>query len=143
MSHLKMAKTFRTYIEHLGFLVWTCYCIFRNLIYIPTCNLLNWCINSTINCYLRLSITTLYKLGCIHNYNTWQKAVGGYYHYSISSEFGRKRLQYTCLKVWESIPTVEKECSLSQFKKHYKLRVLSCYGESDSQFNSRYVCSQS
>ena len=54
------------------------------------------------------------------------------YHYPISSEFGRKRLQYTCLKVWESIPTVEKEGSLSQFKKHFKLRVLSCYAVSVS-----------
>ena len=35
------------------------------------------------------------KLDCIYKYNTRQQSVVGYYHHSISSEFGRKRLQYT------------------------------------------------
>ena len=65
----------------------------------------------------------------VHKYNTRQKSKSGYFHQSFASEFGRKRLHHTCLKVWESIPLTLKDCSFLQFKKklwnHY-CKSLSC-----------------
>ena len=48
------------------------------------------------------------NLSVIHKYNTRQKAKSGYYHHSLNSQFGRKRLNHECLKLWESISSVEK-----------------------------------
>ena len=39
----------------------------------------------------------------IHKYNTKQKAKSGFYHYSFNSNFGRKRLNCKCLKLWDSM----------------------------------------
>ena len=57
----------------------------------------------------------------IHKYNTRQKAKSAYYHHSFHSEFGRKRLNQECLKLWESISLAEKECSSSKLKKCLKI----------------------
>ena len=57
----------------------------------------------------------------IHKYNTKQKAKSGYYHHSFNSELGRKRFSHECLKLWESISLVEKECFFSKFKKSLKV----------------------
>ena len=40
---------------------------------------------------------------CIHKCNTRQQAVGAHYNHSMSSKFGRKRLQYAYFKPAESI----------------------------------------
>ena len=67
------------------------------------------------------------NLNEIHKYNTKQKAESAYYHHSFNSEFGRKRLNYECLKLWELTPLVEKECSFSKVKKVFKDNILNFY----------------
>ena len=61
--------------------------------------------------------------------NTRQKAKSGYYHLSFNSEFGRKRLNDECLKLWASISLAEKECFFSKFKKVFQDNFLNYYFE--------------
>ena len=60
------------------------------------------------------------SLGEIYKYNTRQVAKSRSYYHSFNSEFGRKQLNHECLKLWESISSVKKECSFSKFKKVFK-----------------------
>ena len=69
------------------------------------------------------------NLSEIHKYNTRQKAKSGYYRHSFNCEFGRMRLNHECLKLWESVSLVEKECSFSKFKKVFKCNILNYYFE--------------
>ena len=65
----------------------------------------------------------------IHKYYSRQKAKSGYYHHLFNSEFGRKRLNHECLKLWELISLVEKKCSFSKFKNVFKDNILNYYFE--------------
>ena len=65
----------------------------------------------------------------IHKHNTRQKSACGYYHHTFNSEFGRKRLHHACLKEWEAIPLVQKNCSFAKFKNNYKSVTLECYSK--------------
>ena len=68
-------------------------------------------------------------LNKIHKHYTRQKLVGGYYHHSLNSEFGRKRLHHVCLNEWESIPLAQKKCYFVKFKSNYKTVILEHYSK--------------
>ena len=63
-------------------------------------------------------------LNKIHKHNIRQKSIGGCYHHTFDSEFGRKRLHHACLKERESTPLAQKNCSYAKFKNNYKSVVL-------------------
>ena len=68
------------------------------------------------NTMLNLSFNDYFvDLNKIHKHDIRQKSVGGYYHDRFDNEFGRKRLHHTCLKVSESTPHAQKNCSFAIF----------------------------